>query len=75
VAFDWAEYRRLANELKTRTDDEAALRSAISRLYYSAFHPAKTHLKKLASKYLSMKAAHIRRCGRSLETEDLATVA
>lgn len=40
-AFDWSQYLVLAKELSTRTD-EAALRSAISRAYYAAYHHAKS---------------------------------
>lgn len=37
MAFDWTEYLILAEELVLRTDDEAALRSAVSRAYYAAY--------------------------------------
>jgi hypothetical protein len=37
--FDWSEYLRLAEELGTREDD-AALRSSISRAYYCVYHLA-----------------------------------
>ena len=37
--FDWAEYFRLAEELRHRID-EASLRSAISRAYYYVYHLA-----------------------------------
>jgi len=39
--FDWSQYLVLAKDLSTRSD-EAALRSAISRAYYAAYHRAKT---------------------------------
>lgn len=35
--FGWDEYLRLARELADRIEDEAALRSAISRAYYAAY--------------------------------------
>src|SRR6266404_1380992 len=38
--FDWFGYFRLANELGKRLDDEASLRSAISRAYYYVYHLA-----------------------------------
>jgi len=44
AAFDWSEYLTFAKELSTRTD-EAALRSAISRAYYAAFHCARAYCK------------------------------
>lgn len=37
--FDWSEYFRLADELAKR-QDEAALRSALSRAYYYVYHLA-----------------------------------
>jgi uncharacterized protein (UPF0332 family) len=39
IAFDWAKYLTLAEELGRRTD-EASLRSAISRAYYYVYHLA-----------------------------------
>lgn len=38
--FDWSQYLVLAKDLSARSD-EAALRSAISRAYYAAYHHAK----------------------------------
>lgn len=38
MIFDWGEYEELARGL--RSGDEAAKRSAISRLYYSIYHRA-----------------------------------
>lgn len=39
MPFDWQGYYDLAKELSER-DDEASLRSAMSRAYYVAFHSA-----------------------------------
>jgi len=39
ASFDWLEYFTLAEELANRTD-EASLRTAISRAYYSIYHLA-----------------------------------
>jgi uncharacterized protein (UPF0332 family) len=36
MTFDWTEYLKLANELAKR-NDEASLRSSISRAYYGVF--------------------------------------
>ena len=41
--FDWANYLTFAEELAKRSD-EAALRSAISRAYYSAYCKARNRL-------------------------------
>jgi len=43
MPFDWTEYARLAEELGTRAD-EASLRTAISRTYYSVYHQARDYL-------------------------------
>ncbi len=41
MSFDWKEYLNLAKEL-AKSNDEARLRSAISRAYYSVFCKAKS---------------------------------
>jgi uncharacterized protein (UPF0332 family) len=41
MAFDWHSYLALAKTLAAATTDEASLRSAVSRSYYSAFNLAK----------------------------------
>lgn len=43
MPFDWTEYARLAEDLRTR-GDEASLRTAISRAYYSVYHQARDYL-------------------------------
>lgn len=43
--FDWVKYLTLAEELATRNQDEAALRSAVSRAYYAVFCTARGHLR------------------------------
>lgn len=40
MAFDWAEYLSLAEQL-SRSNDESSQRTAISRAYYFAFHAAR----------------------------------
>lgn len=42
--FDWKGYYNLAKELSKNIDDEASIRSAISRYYYSAFCSARYYL-------------------------------
>ena len=48
MSFDWSEYLKLARELAGQTttpsNQDAKLRSAISRAYYSAFCKARNHL-------------------------------
>jgi uncharacterized protein (UPF0332 family) len=41
MAFDWHSYLALAKKLAAATTDEASLRSAVSRSYYSAFNLAR----------------------------------
>jgi len=41
--FDWTQYLILAKDLSTRSEEEAALRSAISRAYYAAFNQARAY--------------------------------
>ena len=41
--FDWKEFLTLAEELRQK-DDEASLRTAISRVYYAIYHRAKNLL-------------------------------
>jgi len=43
VSFDWLDYLTLAKELAERRDEEAAMRCAVSRAYYAAFHIAANH--------------------------------
>ena len=44
MKFDWSEYFYLAKEL-AETSEEAELRSAVSRAYYSAFCLARNYLR------------------------------
>ena len=44
MAFDWSQYLLLAEALAEQKDNEAALRSAVSRAYYAAFCLAREHL-------------------------------
>ena len=44
MKFDWSEYFNLAKEL-AKTSEEAELRSAVSRAYYSAFCLARNYLR------------------------------
>ena len=42
--FEWDDFRGLAEELATRSGDEAAQRTAISRAYYACFHAGRGYL-------------------------------
>lgn len=43
MSFDWDEFRRLAEELRQR-NDEAAQRTAVSRIYYAVYWKARNLL-------------------------------
>lgn len=43
MIFDWDKYREFAGNLR-ESEDEAAQRTAISRIYYAVYHRAKTYL-------------------------------
>ncbi len=42
--FEWKAFLDLAHALSTDLDNESALRTAVSRAYYAAFHRAKSYL-------------------------------
>jgi hypothetical protein len=42
--FDWLGYLTLAKELRKREQDEAAIRTSISRAYYATYHKAREFL-------------------------------
>ena len=58
MVFDWAEYLILAEELALRRDNEAALRSAVSRAYYAAFCKARNRLRQEGVDIPKTGAAH-----------------
>jgi len=45
MPFNWLEFYRLAGDLSSLTADEAAMRSAISRAYYTTYHLAEERRK------------------------------
>lgn len=57
--FDWYEFYKVAEELSQK-DDEASIRSAISRYYYAAFCSARYYLVefKREEKFLTHNSAH-----------------
>jgi uncharacterized protein (UPF0332 family) len=55
--FDWTEYQKLADAL-AQDPAEAALRSAISRAYYYAFHVAKDYVEAKFNKRFQKEGAH-----------------
>ncbi len=53
--FDWRDFFELAQELGQR-DDEAALRSAVSRSYYAVFHTAQFVLEHVDPDYATIRS-------------------
>ena len=60
IGFDWSLYLKLAKDLAfaNETDDEARLRSSISRAYYAAFCIARNHLRDVERKEISGENVH-----------------
>ena len=58
MPFDWSQYLALAEELAERQNDEAALRSAISRAHYAAFCLARNRLRQEGVALPRTGAAH-----------------
>ena len=57
--FDWRDFFNLAEELSNR-NDEACIRSAISRYYYSAFFSARYYLVEIKgeNQFLTRRRIH-----------------
>jgi uncharacterized protein (UPF0332 family) len=56
--FDWSNYLVLAEDLATRTGDEAAARTAINRAYYATFGAARRYLVSVGVAVPKSGAAH-----------------
>lgn len=68
-SFSWSDFLRLARSLSTG-GDEASWRSASSRAYYAAFHPAKCYVH---SKYdLEGRGSEHERTWRALTLSSIA---
>lgn len=60
--FNWKEYSNVADKLSQSKDNEAFLRAAISRYYYSVFGSARYYLveKKSETQFLNRGGIHTR---------------
>ena len=58
-SFNWSEYLKLAEELSSRVEDEASLRSALSRAYYYVYHLALSRAEANTFKPVSGEGTHI----------------
>ena len=56
--FDWSNFKTLADELRQR-NDEAAQRTAISRIYYTVYWRARTFLESEGFVLRQYEASHI----------------
>lgn len=57
MSFVWSEFQKLAEELRQR-DEEAAKRTAVSRIYYAVYHKARIYLEKEGFVLRSGETAH-----------------
>jgi uncharacterized protein (UPF0332 family) len=57
MSFDWDDFRKLAEELRKR-EDEAAKRTAISRLYYAIYWRARILLEDEGCVYRRGEQSH-----------------
>lgn len=58
IDFEWIQYLNLAKELARSDNDEAKLRSSISRAYYAAFCNAKNYLEDVDHQNAPKDQAH-----------------
>ncbi|MHC1594076.1 MAG: hypothetical protein ACXQT2_02070, partial [Methanotrichaceae archaeon] len=58
IDFEWIQYLNLAKELARSDNDEAKLRSSISRAYYAAFCNAKNYLEDVDHQNVPKDQAH-----------------
>ena len=58
MSFDWDEFRRLADELRER-DDEAARRTAVSRIYYAIYWKARNLLEAEGFIFRQFESSHL----------------
>jgi hypothetical protein len=61
MSFDWANYLRLAEDLAAKAD-EASLRTAISRAYYSIFNVAYERAEKNLGRKPASSGSHHKWC-------------
>jgi len=75
MTFDWSEYLKLAQELAgddtTSANEEAKLRSSISRAYYAAFCKARNYLRDVENQNIPRSGqAHTYVCGKFADSYD-----
>ena len=58
IDFEWTQYLNLAKKLAQGDNDEAKLRSSISRAYYAAFCNAKNYLEDVDHQSVPKDQAH-----------------
>lgn len=57
MSFDWNEFRELAEKLR-QGENEAAKRTAISRIYYAVYHRAKNYLENEGFQFRQFESSH-----------------
>lgn len=73
MTFDWKDYYHLAKSLSNDVGDEASIRSAISRYYYSAFCSARYYLVEVKHEehLLDIRGAHTKVYSFLQKSDDL----
>jgi len=79
MTFDWTEYLKLAQELAGQAtnpaNEEAKLRSSISRAYYAAFCKARNHLRDIDGDSIPRSDVHAYVCNKFKLSTDKSRVA
>ena len=69
--FDWSDFQVLATELSTQSR-ESALRTAVSRAYYYAFHISRARLRALGFYFTPSEGSHMQVWEKYLNSPDPA---
>lgn len=56
MIFDWNDFRKIAEDL--RSGNEAAKRTAISRIYYAVYHQVRLHLENDGFLFRQFESSH-----------------
>ena len=67
MSFDWDQFRQLAEELRQR-NDEAAQRTAISRIYYAFYWRARVFWR-MRALFSGKMTVRIAKSGKNIKTE------
>jgi len=68
-SFNWSDFLELAKQLQ-RAGSESSYRTAISRAYYAAFHPARAYVLTRHGQFLEKRSEHDQTWGRFARSND-----